>query len=178
MRGTRLAVWAVLGLSPVLAADTLDLGTVQGRYSYTFENGTVDGGRFMSENDLDIVKLTANKAFFRTALEFFNGHQCLLYGVAAVEGNALVYRKDEVLEGATPDHKDLNIHCEFRIVFGPQTVAFRDVNNDCRTISCGARGGYEGVAFPRASREPFADRDALRQFPEFKEALEDAGMKP
>ena len=45
-----------------------------------FMNGNIEGGKYWSDDVLEIVKLTPNTAYIRIHLEFFNGHQCSLPG--------------------------------------------------------------------------------------------------
>ena len=79
---------------PALAADG-PIDTLAGVYKTQFKNGNIDGGKYDSEDILEIVKVSPTAAYVRTHLEFFNGHVCNIQGVADVEDGALVYRARE-----------------------------------------------------------------------------------
>jgi hypothetical protein len=83
---------AMVTFSPAVGAADLDLDKIAGRYVAGFTNGNVEGGRYHSENLLEIVKIAPDAVYFRTHLEFFNGHECELSGVAEVSGPSLIYR--------------------------------------------------------------------------------------
>jgi len=63
----RLAAALLLFLpaAVALAAPPLDLGKVAGVYKYSFRNGLVDGTKFTSENVLEVVKLSPDRAYVR-----------------------------------------------------------------------------------------------------------------
>ncbi|HEV2185931.1 MAG TPA: hypothetical protein VGR70_01910, partial [Stellaceae bacterium] len=71
----------------------LDIDRVAGLYTHGFMNGNNEGGKYWSDDALEIVKLTPNTAYIRIHLEFFNGHQCSIWGIAEVVGQSLVYRE-------------------------------------------------------------------------------------
>ena len=80
-------------------AAAINIDALAGVYKRTFENGNIDGGKYQSENILEIVKVSPSAAYVRTHLEFFNGHVCNIWGVAKVEGDALVYHGETNSQG-------------------------------------------------------------------------------
>ena len=156
-----LALLAVAVAVPAVAAAVLglDLKTLAGVYSKRFQNGDVQGDRYMSENVLEIVPTGPTTAFVRADLQFFNGHMCYVAGVAHVEGGALVYR--EALEDIEP--------CVLRISPSKREVRLSD-DNSCSYL-CGARGGFDGVTFKAASRRQIPGLAGLKATDEFRAAL-------
>lgn len=153
---------ALLALAvPAVAATVqgLDLKTLAGVYSKRFQNGDVQGGRYMSENVLEIVPTGPTAAFVRADLQFFNGHMCYVAGIAHAEGGALVYR--EALEDLEP--------CVLRISPSGPELRLSD-DNSCSYL-CGARGGFDGVTFKAASRRPIRGLADLKATDEFRAAL-------
>jgi hypothetical protein len=67
-----------------------DLDALAGVHKNSFENGTAYGDQYRSEDILELVRITPTSAYVRLHLEFFNGHMCDIWGVAEVEGDALV----------------------------------------------------------------------------------------
>ena len=176
----RAVVWA-LALSVAVAvaagapeaARAAGLSGVAGVYKYRFQNGAVGGETYVSEDILEIVPVDADRAYVRLALQFYNGHECAISGIAHLKGGDLVY-------GTTfPGSGD---RC--RLVLRPTAKGisiFEDENGACRASTCGARGGYGYAAGPDqnftfARRRPIRYLDRLKASAEFKAALsEDAG---
>lgn len=145
----------------VNAAENLDLDTVSGVYKDRFKNGDVAGNKFQSENILEIVKLSPDTTYFRTHLEFFNGHICGLWGVAERKDNALIYKSTA------------HSSCEFKITFGKDKIALGDENGQCRQDTCGTRGGYDHITFDRDTGHAIRYMSTLRNSPQFKDALKE-----
>jgi hypothetical protein len=151
------------------AAQTLDPASVEGAYRRSFANEMVTGEKYTSEDILEVVRLTPATAYLRTRLNFANGHQCSMYGVARVEGQALVYRRP-IAAGAQP--------CVLTLRFAGGQVQFDDQGDQCRETDCGARGSYSGTALPVASRRRITYQDRLRASQEFREAQTEFQRSP
>jgi hypothetical protein len=167
MRWTPIFLVAVLA-SPVAAAESIDLDKVAGVYKDRFQNSLVDGSKFTSENILEIVKTSPDEAYFNTHLEFYNGHECELSGLAHVERDALVYRSQ------LPDTKG---ESEFRIRLTPKTVRFEDPDGNYRANYCGERGGFDGIEFKLSARRPIRYMKRLLASDDYKEAIAEAKGK-
>jgi hypothetical protein len=145
------------------AAD-LDLGRVAGVYIEGFMNGNVEGGKYWSDNVLEIVKLSPSTAYFRTYLAFFNGHQCAIWGVAEVMGQSLVYRNPET-------------QCELYLNVGDGKITFDDKDGHCRIGTCGNRGMYGSDTFKESfkltSRRPIRYLPTLLASQQYLAALKD-----
>lgn len=147
-------------LAPAAGAQHLDIDKIAGLYVTHFRNSDVSGEKFWSDNELELVKVTPATAFFSTHLEFFNGHECELSGIAEVSGQSLIYRD--------PDQQ-----CELRIDVGGGKLAFDDKDYHCREQSCGMRGGYSGVTFALKARRPVGDIAKLKASDDYVEALKE-----
>jgi hypothetical protein len=160
---TLLVVAALAG--PVSAAQPLNLDQWAGVYKVQFGNGTVDGGKYTSENILEIVKVSPNTAYVRAHLEFYNGHLCSIWGIADVVGDRLVYR-------ATADNNliDREKPCVMSIVRDKDRLVIHD-NFTCKPLNCGMRGSFEGERFPMNARRPIRYMDRLKASREFSQAL-------
>jgi hypothetical protein len=148
---------------PALAAE-INIDAIAGIYKRSFINGDTSGAKFRSEDTLEIVKASPNTVFLRTHLEFFNGHQCELSGIAKLERDALIYRGDTNAEGK---------RCMFTLRADRRAVRFEDPEGACRATSCGARGGYDGRTFSLSRRRPIRDLGAIRKSEEYKAAIEE-----
>ena len=97
MRRLSLFIAATLlaAVSTLALAADVSIDALAGDYKKTFPNGTIDGNKYQSEDILEIVKVSPTAAYVRTHLEFFNGHVCNIWGVAKVEGDALVYHGEK-----------------------------------------------------------------------------------
>src|SRR5215213_4635932 len=142
----RLASLLLAALSPALALAAeaaVDIGKIEGVYRRSFRNGDISGAKFTSTDVLEILAVDKGRAYFRTELNFFNGHLCSLSGIADADKGALVYRDDS----GGPDHT-----CVLRLVPGGGRIQFEDVGGLCAKESCGARGWYNESSFKNAAR--------------------------
>ncbi len=63
-----------------------------GVYKTKFKNGLVGGESYVSENILEIVPVRGRAVYFRIHLEFYNGHECAISGIAEASVDTLIYR--------------------------------------------------------------------------------------
>jgi hypothetical protein len=128
----------------------------------------VNGNKYQSEDILEIVKYSPASVYFRAHLEFFNGHMCGIYGIADIEGNDIIYHGLNNSEGEP---------CTLRIRVSDKEISLSDPGGNCRTDTCGSRGGYESIAFPRSSRRRITYLDDIRNSDAYWGAAEehDAG---
>ncbi|HEX5183029.1 MAG TPA: hypothetical protein VFW19_07740 [Allosphingosinicella sp.] len=152
----------VVGLASAAAGPAaFDPAAIAGRYGRHFLNGLVDGSRYWSDDVLEIVRLDPRRAYFRAELQFYNGHQCSISGIAHSEPGDLVYREAETnTDGG---------HCMLHIRPTPAGVRLVD-DHSCQD-HCGARGTLNGVDFDRGSRRPITYMDRLKRSSEYKDAL-------
>ena len=156
----RVAFLLLAALSPALASPATPRSTSA---SLRASTGARRGAKFTSTDVLEILAVEKGRAYFRTELNFFNGHLCSLSGIAEVEKAALVYRDDS----GGPDHT-----CVLRLVAGGGRIRFEDVGGLCAKESCGARGWYNESSFKTAARRRIADPARLKASAEYKEAVE------
>lgn len=155
------------GFSALAADAPLDPATIAGVYKHSFANGDVQGDKYRSEDVLELVPVTPKTVYFRTHLEFYNGHECGLSGIADVEGEALVFH-----DPAT-DYQGK--HCVLRIETNTKGVAFREPDPDwpCKNQYCGARGAFDGQGFAAVERRTIRYMPKLLGSKEYHQALDD-----
>lgn len=153
---------------PALAAAPGLPAALAGVYKHRFPNGDVQGDHFISEDILEVVPVSADAAYVRLHLEFFNGHVCDISGVARQAGEALVYDGPADLDGKP---------CRLTLAARRDGVhIFEDENGACRAQTCGMRGGYGYKADNPPDFTP-AQRRTIRYMPrllasdEYKSAL-------
>lgn len=137
---------------------------IEGVYKIRFANSTVNDEHFESEDILEIVSYSANAIYFRVHLEFYNGHTCDLSGIAAYEKGSFVFHGISDVSDAI---------CNLTIRTDSGKVTLDDVGGNCRTYSCGARGGYHGVSFPIKSRHEIKYMKRLKASREYADAVAD-----
>ncbi len=154
MRGIAMAM--LLVLAPVLAVAGSLPNLMAGVYKTRFKNGLIDGETYVSENVLEIVPYRDGAAYFRIHLEFYNGHECAISGIADAVADALVYRGPSDYAGApcvlTLRRERDGIHIS------------EGENGACRNQTCGARGGY-GFKTDGSADFTVASRREIRYLP-------------
>lgn len=156
---------AALALTAVVAGPASPVTALAGRYTKHFQNGFADGSKYWSDNVVEIVPIDATHAYFRAELDFFNGHQCSIYGVAKAVGKKLVYsEKEETGSG--------NI-CKLTISASGKDLLLDDGEGSCKAY-CGARGTFSNYRFIKlASKKPITYLAKLKGSEEYKGAIED-----
>lgn len=155
-----LALPALLAAGPAVP-DPVD--ALAGRYSSHFRNGLVDGTSYWSDDILEIVPVDAAHAYVRVETNFFNGHMCSLNGVAAAEGNTLVYRDPAPADAYSPK-------CVLTVRRAGAMLSFDDGDGGCKRY-CGARGGFGDMHLPWASRRPITYLGRLKASSQYRDAL-------
>ena len=145
-----------------LADEAFRLNDLKGVYKQQHENGDVSGSRYVSVDELTILPLTKNTAYFHTQLWFFNGHQCELSGIADAKDDALTYSRFKNEDGN---------YCTFRIRVSDKTLSFEDDDGACRSDTCGTRGGYGSTVFSRKQRTNNIDKYKILHSDEYKVAF-------
>jgi hypothetical protein len=146
-----------------------------GVHKTKFKNALVGGETYVSENILEIVPVRGRAAYFRIHLEFYNGHECAISGVAEANVGALIYRG--------PDDVD-NHPCVLSLRRARDGVhIYEGENGACRSQTCGARGGYgfkpDGAAdFPLTSRRPIGYLPRLLASDEYVKAVKEYAAGP
>jgi hypothetical protein len=159
-----------MALAPVAPRAGGLLVLIAGVYKTKFKNALVGGETYVSENVLEIVPVRGRAAYFRIHLEFYNGHECAISGIAEASVDTLVYRG--------PDDID-NHPCVLSLRRARDGIhIYEGENGACRNQTCGARGGYgfksDGAAdFPVASRRPIRYLPRLLASDEYAKAVKE-----
>ena len=139
------------------------LAAIAGVYKHRFQNGTVQGDEYQSENILEIVPTGPDQAYFRTHLEYFNGHTCDLYGIADWRDGALHFQ-DRATEGYPA--------CRLRLEVKDGNIVFvDDPDVPCRNDYCGARGSFN-LDFKAGEKRRIRYMDRLLASTEYAAAKE------
>lgn len=160
-----LATCLGLGLSAAHAQPPADqlIGEIEGVYKHRFQNGLVTGEKYQSEDVVEIVRYDATRIYVRAELQFFNGHQCSISGIATYDGGKFVY------DAPSPDPD--TPACHFQVGADSKAITFRDPDGACRFSRCGARGGLDGYTIARDSKRRIRYMDRLRNSAEYKQAV-------
>ncbi|HEY8698423.1 MAG TPA: hypothetical protein VIM02_12475 [Rhizomicrobium sp.] len=148
------------------------VGSIQGVYKTRHQIAMYDTAlapadqHVAVEDVMEIVAQPGGAAYVRLHLTFDNGHLCGLHGIAEPEGDALVYRPRDNIEG--PCALSLRSHAG-RLVFG-------DADDACKFDFCGARGILNGAGFPLSSRRPIRYLPRLLASREYAEARAERGL--
>jgi hypothetical protein len=169
-RGSLVAATALFTAVSTLAfAANVNIDVLAGVYKKTFQNGNIDGGKYQSEDILEIVKISPTTAYVRTHLEFFNGHVCNIWGVAKVEGDGLVYHSETNSQGKP---------CLLSVKVQAGKVTLDDKDGACAIGTCGNRGMYNGTAFELKKRRVIRYMDVLVNSDQYKDAVDEHDGKP
>jgi hypothetical protein len=165
----RVLVGVLLGLAlaagAAIAAGVSPVQTLAGVYSESFRNQLVSGESYQAENVLTIVPTGPRAAYVDTSLEFYNGHQCAVSGIAHVEGSDLVYRE--------PESKQVgDERCVLHVGRKGRKVVISDEEGTCKAY-CGARGSLSGDDLPVSSRSPITRRYRLKIAGDIRQALQE-----
>ncbi len=149
---------------PSPAAPPNYIDTVEGVYKHHFQNGLVSGESYLSEDILEIMKVTQETAYIRYDLNFYNGHTCALWGIAELEQDKLIFRDP---------NKDTS--CVLSIETRGKQLISNDITPQGAEQSChyycGARGGFNNVIFDIAAKRKISYTKTIKASKEFKEAM-------
>lgn len=143
------------------AAASRPVDALAGRYSERFRNALVTGEAYWSENIVEVVPVDARHAYVRLDLQFFNGHLCGLSGIAASEGDALVYRE--------PKSGVSGGECTLTLRRHGAELGWDD-GGSCKAY-CGARGSFHQDGISWKSRRPITYLKRLRASSQYRDAL-------
>ncbi|WP_404333935.1 hypothetical protein AB2M62_11750 [Sphingomonas sp. MMS12-HWE2-04] len=159
----RAAALAAGALALVAAAPLDPVQALAGRYSTHFENATVDGDKYWSDDVVEIVPVDARHAYFNLNLHFANGHSCGLSGVAQAQGDTLDY--------VAPARSRIAA-CHMTLSRQGRWLHLDDHDGTCQS-TCGSRGGYGGEGQPWKSKRPITYMKLLKASSDYREALEE-----
>lgn len=158
----RLIVLATILVGGVAAAADTPVSAFAGRYSHHFENGDVSGNTYWSDNVVEIVPVAPRHAYVNFSLQFFNGHQCTLSGVAETSGGGLVYRETAA---SSSDEGP----CTLTIRRQGAKLTWED-QGSCKA-HCGSRGGFSNGNIAWSSKRPIRYMARLKASSEYRDAL-------
>jgi hypothetical protein len=146
------------------------INELQGVYKHRFQNGTVDGGKYQSEDIVEIVPFDATSIYIRTHIEFFNGHQCDISGIAKYDNGVFVYHSPEKSFGT-------DLHCTLKVSQDQKKINISDIDeaNQVSTCSyfCGARGTFNNYSISKSSKRNIRYLDRLKASTQYNLAVEE-----
>lgn len=185
LRAPELARWAshmkifrylafIFLLSPALteAADNSSAALIEelhGVYKSRFMNSLVTGERYQSEDIVEIVPFDDSHIYIRAHLEFANGHQCSIWGIAGYEDGTFVYREPEDAGTGSPS-------CTLKISTTENNLVFTDIDSasGLSTCSwhCGARGSFSNYSIARSLKRRIRYLERLKASSQYLEAVD------
>lgn len=146
------------------AKASLLIGQIEGVYKEHFQNGLIDGTGYTSEDILELVRVTDDTLYFRTHLEFYNGHICEIYGLARYsQAGTFVHNEPPLLEEDPP--------CQLQIQVTDKDITFVDPDGTCNPGHCGMRGSLSKEGFARTTRRTIRYMTILKNSQEYKESV-------
>jgi hypothetical protein len=167
-------VLLALALQVQAAEPTALIGQVEGVYKHRFESGYVTGpgqpdAFHQVEDIIEVVRYDDNSVYLNVKLEFYNGHQCGISGIASYADGAFVYRTPDIQPGA-PD-------CQLKLgVRGDQIFltdrATPEGASTCKSF-CGVRGSMGDYTIARSSKRKIRYMERLKASREYQRAVQE-----
>jgi hypothetical protein len=178
-----IALLALSLSSQVHAAEPAALiGQIEGVYKHRFESGYVTGpgqpdAHHQVEDIIEVVRYDDSNVYLNVKLEFYNGHQCGIAGIASHEGGEFVYRAPSIVPGEP--------ECALRLGVRGDRLFLTDraapgEASSCRGY-CGVRGSLGDYSIARSSKRKIRYMDRLKASPNYRRAVEEhekKGVKP
>jgi hypothetical protein len=170
-----LACYAIGGVPSVAGAvDAQELmDKMAGVYKHRFMSGAIVPGKadepYQAEDVIEIAPFDANHIYVRADLEFYNGHQCQISGMARFENGKFVYHDPEPpLPGHAP--------CVLQVGIDKDNLTLSDRDGSAGESSCwthcGARGSLVyGIGMDKRRTIRYMER--LKASKQYKQAIED-----
>lgn len=172
------ALGAALGAA--LSAAASDDGARQlmdrmaGVYKHRFMSGAVVPGKadepYQAEDVIEIVPYDADHVYLRVHLDFYNGHDCTIWGMARYEQGAFVYHGHEPEPEGSPQ-------CALRVGIDKDRLRLTDRDGEqgassCTLAYCGARGSLN-YDIGMDKRRDIRYMDRLKASRQYKQALDE-----
>ena len=173
MAGCFMTTVALTTSAVAIAGQTADpVQQLAGRFSEHFENSDVDGDNFWSDNIVEVVPVSTHAAYFRIHLEFYNGHECGIWGIAQTGGSGLRYQHaEQVYDFKAKGMK--NTQCVLQISKQGDHLLLQELDPDsaCKINYCGMRGSFDGITLPWNSHRPITYLQKLKASRQYQDTL-------
>jgi hypothetical protein len=167
------AMGAAIGLAAADDGAQQLMNRMAGVYKHRFMSGVVVPGKpdepYQAEDVIEIVPVDADHMYVRADLNFYNGHQCQISGMARFESGRFVYRDPE-----PPLEKHAPCVLKVGIEKDKLTLSDRDDatgESSCWT-HCGARGSLS-YDIAMAKRRDIRYIDRLKASRQYKQAVDE-----
>lgn len=138
---------------------------IEGVYKRSFQNGSVQGETYTSENILEIVPYEKDMIYFVIKSYFYNGHSCSVSGIAQYQDGKFIFSPSEPFEDQP---------CKLNISLkNGHIISIQDVNDVCRRYYCGVRGGLNDESFTLEKRRKIKYMERILNSRQYKEAISD-----
>jgi hypothetical protein len=142
---------------------------LQGVYKSHFMNSLVSGEEYQSEDIVEIVPFEESNIYIRAHLEFFNGHECSIWGIAKYKDGMFVYHDP------TPS-MDESPSCTLKVSVSGKKLMLSDIDNatgrSTCSMYCGARGSFSNYAIARSSKKNIRYLKRLMTSPQYLESID------
>jgi len=156
-------VACIVGMTASCQKEPPSLEELEGLYKYTFPNMLMDGTEYTSENRLLLYQSSPHSLYFKTHLDWANGHSCDFSGIADID----LESRQMLIYTESPDRVKT---CTFTLRLETDKLVFADKEGACRLFSCGNRGRLDGVEFQYNTREKITPA-SIRKTDDFNRAL-------
>jgi len=165
------ALCAVGALSSSAAAQDAQqlIDRMAGVYKHRFMNATVEDGTYQAEDVIEIVPYDADHVYVNVHLEFYNGHQCGIAGMAKYEAGEFVYRGHELEPEGFPQ-------CVLRVGVDKDKLRLTDRDGEEGRRTCGGFCGVRGnltYDIGMDKRRTIRYMERLKASREYKQAIEE-----
>lgn len=142
---------------------------IHGVYKFSFKNSLVTGENYQSEDIVEIVPFDGAHIYIRAHLEFVNGHQCSIWGIAGYEDGIFVYRDPEESIYGGPS-------CSLKISTNENSLMLSDIDNNTGlstcSMNCGARGSFSDYSIAKSSKRKIRYIERLKASSQYLESVD------
>lgn len=142
---------------------------LQGVYKFRFMNSFVSGESYQSEDIVEIVPFEASQIYIRAHLQFANGHQCSIWGIAEYTNGIFVYHDPEKSSDGGPS-------CTLKISTNGKSLLLSDIDSATHlstcSMYCGARGSLSNYAIATDSKRKIRYIEKLKASSQYLESVD------
>jgi hypothetical protein len=168
------AMSAALGVAAADSGDAQQLmNKMAGVYKHRFMSGVIVPGKadepYQAENVIEIVPYDADHVYLRVHLDFYNGHDCTIWGIARYEKGAFVYHGHEPEPEGYPQ-------CRLRVGVDKDKLRLTDRDSEQGISSCRAYCGVRGSLVYDIGMDKRRDiryMDRLKESRQYRQAIDE-----
>lgn len=155
-------LWGSYGEAGDQTEAKTQLDKMAGVYKRRFKNGDTSGATYKSEDVFEFVPVSESAVYLKMHLNFFNGHECGIAGIAEYKKvGGFVFQDDDAVLG----------RCLLTVSLTGDKVNFSDPTGSCQKF-CGARGGFSNEGFELSRRRTIRYMPAILGSTDYTKAIE------